>query len=74
MRKRILAIAALGTLTWISAAWAIIGETSVTATDGGMSIPGATVTFTFKTDTGKTIRKVSTMTRFQTGPGKSISP
>ncbi len=41
-------------------AWAITGETTITATDGGKPIPETKISLTFKTDTGKTIRKTST--------------
>ena len=56
-------IVTFGMLAWIGVAWAIVGETTVTATDGGQPIPGAKVTITFKTDTGRRIRRITVTDR-----------
>jgi len=46
MRKIIHAIAVLGTLAWSGAAWAVLQEATVTLTDNGKPLPGATITLT----------------------------
>jgi outer membrane immunogenic protein len=64
MRKLlVVSIAAFGVLALVGAAWAIVGETTVTATGGGQPIPGAKVTLTFKTDTGRVIKRTTTRRR-----------
>ena len=50
MRKLIYAIAAAGALTWSSAAWAVLKETTVTLTDHGEPLRGATITLNRLTD------------------------
>jgi len=60
VRQLLVAAVAAFSVALVGMAWAITGETTVTATDGGKPIPETKISLTFKTDTGKTIRKTST--------------
>ncbi len=53
-------MAAVSVLVCSSYAWAIVGETTINASDGGAEIPNAKISVTFKDGDGKTIRKIDT--------------
>src|SRR4051812_35056934 len=60
-------IVALATLAWMAPAMAIVGETTVKVADGGTAIPQATLTITFKSQTGKPVQTVK-RTTLPSGP------
>lgn len=67
MGKLRFAIVGLVALTWSMAAWAIVGETTVKVADGSVPIREATITVTFKDQTGKALQTVK-RTTLRAGP------
>jgi outer membrane immunogenic protein len=56
MRRFILASVSVCALAWSSSAWAVVGSTTVTASDGAKPIAGATISVTFKDAAGRALR------------------
>ena len=59
---------AWASLAFTPQAWAIVGETTVKVADAGTPIPQATITVTFKDQSGKPLQTVKRPT-LRTGPG-----
>jgi len=68
MRKVGFAMLAWASLAFTPQAWAIVGETTVKVADAGTPIPQATITVTFKDQSGKPLQTVRRPT-LRTGPG-----
>ncbi len=68
MRKTSLAILALAFLAFMPQAWAIVGETTVKVVDAGTPVPQATISVTFKDQSGRKLQTVRRPT-LRTGPG-----
>ena len=67
MRKFIIAAIAGILIGLTGSAFAVVGTSTITVTDGQSEIPNATVKITFKTETGK---RISTVTRRTPRSGK----
>ena len=62
MRKFVMTAVAGILIGWMAPAFAVVGTTTISVTDGQSAIPHATVTVTFKNEKGRRIHRVKRRT------------